>query len=89
MDKFFKGRKKSTSWDVIIEGLMVSNKAMFFAALYNAMMEHPSYVILSDMPCERKISILDNMVAYYELKEDYEKCANLVKIQKQVNNNLC
>ena len=53
------------------------------------MIEHPTYVILSDMETERKYSILNKMMKYYESKEDYEKCAKLLEIQKQVNNNIC
>ena len=91
MNRFFrKNRRSGTSrWDIIIEGLMVSNKSQFFAALYQAMMEHPAYVILSDMPQERKLDILNNMLSFYEDREDYEKCANLFKMQQQLNNNAC
>lgn len=91
MNRFFrKNRRSGTSrWDIIIEGLMVSNKSQFFAALYQAMMEHPAYVILSDMPQERKLDILNNMLSFYEDREDFEKCANLFKMQQQLNNNAC
>lgn len=92
MDKFFKRNRRFSSfskWDLIIEGLLVNNKSAFFCALYHAMVEHPSYVILSDMELERKLELLSNMLSYYEEKEDYEKCANLLKIQQQVNQNLC
>jgi hypothetical protein len=68
---------------------MVNNKSKFFAALYQAMMEHPAYVILSDMPQERKVDILNNMLSFYEEREDFEKCAKLFKMQQQLNDNLC
>ncbi len=91
MDKFFRKnrRKLNASWDIIIEGLMVNNKSTFFTALYQAMMEHPSYVILSDMPVAKKIELLSNMLKYYEDREDFEKCAKLYEMQQQVNQNLC
>ncbi len=79
----------NSRWDIIIEGLMVSNKSTFFTALYQAMMEHPAYVILSDMPADRKIELLGNMLKYYEDREDFEKCAKLYEMQQQVNQNLC
>lgn len=88
MNKFFRKGRRS-QWDIIIEGLMVSNKSKFFAALYQAMMEHPAYVILSDMPQERKLDLLENMLKHYEEREDFEKCANLFKMQQQLNDNLC
>jgi hypothetical protein len=53
------------------------------------MMEHPAYVILSDMPQERKVDILNNMLSFYEEREDFEKCAKLFKMQQQLNDNLC
>jgi hypothetical protein len=91
MDKFFRknNRRSPRGWDIIIEGLMVNNKGQFFAMLFNAMVEHPSYVILSDMPIERKLEILNNMLVFYEDREDYEKCSTLIKMQQQVNKNLC
>ena len=92
MDKFFRKNRKrlfDSKWDIIIEGLMVNNRSAFFAALYQAMMEHPTYVILSDMPKERKTEILTNMLSYYEEKAASEKCAKLLEMQQQVNSNLC
>ena len=49
------------------------------------MMEHPAYVLLSDMPKERKFEILGDMLNYYEALEAYEKCANLVKMKESIN----
>tara|TARA_B110000285_G_scaffold227987_1_gene290222 strand:+ start:2198 stop:2467 length:270 start_codon:yes stop_codon:yes gene_type:complete len=77
------------SWDKIISGLMVNNRGVFFTALYHAMMEHPGYVILSDMPFERKQDILKLMVKHYEFYEDYEKCANITAMQKQLIKHIC
>ena len=88
MNKFFRKGGRS-QWDIIIEGLMVSNKSKFFAALYQAMIEHPSYVIVSDMPQERKLDILENMLKFYEDREDFEKCKVLFKMQQQLNDNIC
>lgn len=92
MDRYFRkdnNRRFRDRWDIIIEGLMVSNKAQFFALLYQAMIEHPTYVILSDMPLERKLEILNGMMLHYEEREDFEKCAALLEMQQQVNKNLC
>lgn len=91
MNSFFRKNRRSLGdhWDIIIEGLMVNNKSRFFSALYQAMMEHPAYVILSDMPQERKLDILNNMLSFYEEREDFEKCAKLLKMQQQLNDNLC
>lgn len=85
----FLNRGHNKRWDIIIEGLMVNNKNKFFAALYQAMMAHPAYVVLSDMPSERKLEILNRMLKFYEEREDFEKCAALMKIQQELNNHLC
>lgn len=89
MNNYFgKDRDSRKKWDIIIEGLMVNNKSRFFAVLYQAMMEHPAYVILSDMTQERKLEILNSMLNFYEQREDFEKCTDLFKIQQQLNNNV-
>lgn len=89
MNNYFgKDRDSRKKWDIIIEGLMVNNKSRFFSVLYQAMMEHPAYVILSDMTQERKLEILNSMLNFYEQREDFEKCTDLFKIQQQLNNNV-
>ena len=74
-------RRPRKDFYAAIEGLLVSNKSVFFQVLYNAIMEHPTYVILSDMPIDRKYEILEDMLKYYETHEDYEKCAKLFKMK--------
>jgi hypothetical protein len=57
---------------------------MFFNALFKAMTHHPTYVILSDMESSRKNIILSAMLKYFEDREDYEKCAAVCDIKKQI-----
>ncbi len=83
MDNFKSRRNKKYFYEAI-EGLIVNNKSVFFSVLYKAIMEHPSYVVLSDMPIDRKCEILGDMLKHYEGNEDYEKCANLIKIKKNL-----
>ena len=64
--------------------LLLANRDLFYTTLYSAIINHPSYVILSDIPGDRKVEILNEMIEYYESREDYEKCAHLVKVKKQV-----
>lgn len=78
------GKKKLLDFYAIIEGIIANNKPAFFQVLYQAMMEHPSYIILSDMERDRKVEILQQMLSHYENLEDYEKCANLFKLQKSL-----
>jgi hypothetical protein len=71
-------------WHVLIDGLIAHNKEEFFKALYCAMSKHPSYIIMSDIELDRKMSIIDQMIEFYEVKEDYEKCLFLLNIKKEV-----
>tara|TARA_B100000768_G_C11213570_1_gene347138 strand:+ start:767 stop:1021 length:255 start_codon:yes stop_codon:yes gene_type:complete len=80
----FKSRRNKKDFYEAIEGLIVNNKSMFFSVLYKAIMEHPSYVVLSDMPMDRKCEILEDMLKHYEVHEDYEKCAKLVKMKNNL-----
>lgn len=89
MNNYFgRGRNFQNKWHIIMDDLMVNDKSMFFTALYQAIIKHPTYIILSDMPCAHKLDILSNMLNFYEEREDFEKCANLFKIQQQLNNNV-
>ena len=71
-------------WHVLVEGLIAYNKEGFFQTLFNAISKHPSYVILSDMEVSRKYEIIDQMVAFYESREDFEKCIVLMDIKKEL-----
>ena len=84
METFRNNRRNKKDFYAAIEGLLVNNKSVFFSVLYNAMMEHPAYVLLSDMPKERKFEIIEDMIAYYEQQEAYEKCSNLVKMKNSI-----
>lgn len=72
------------NWFHIIDGLMVSDKDMFFNALYMAMTNHPTYVITADLEHDRKDIILSAMLLYFEDKEEFEKCASICDIKKQI-----
>jgi hypothetical protein len=85
MKTFRNNRRNRKDFYAAIEGLIVNNKSVFFSVLYNAMMEHPAYVLLSDMPKERKYEILGDMLKYYEEHEAYEKCANLAKMKNSID----
>lgn len=81
---FFSGNKSNSKWFQIIDGLLVNDRDTFFIALYMAITNHPTYVILSDMDAGRKGVILNAMLEYFESKEEFEKCANIFKIKKQI-----
>jgi len=72
-------------WHVLVEGLIAHDKEAFFHALFSAISKHPSYVILSDMEPARKNTIIDQMITFYESREDFEKCLVLMNIKKELH----
>lgn len=60
------------------------NEDHFYNIVYEAIMRHPSYVIVSESNGSRKIQIIGNMIKYFEEKEDYEKCYDLLNIKKEL-----
>jgi len=56
----------------------------FYNIVYEAIMRHPSYVILSESNMDRKVQIITNMIIFFEQKEDYEKCYELFNIKKEL-----
>ena len=83
MDNFFSG-DRNRRWIKIIDGILVNDEDMFYNALYMAMTSHPSYVITSDLEDDRKKTILNTMLTYFEGKEEFEKCVNIYNIKKQL-----
>jgi len=71
----------------MLSSLIFVNRDSFYHILYDAISEHPSYVILSDLNTESKLNIIDGMIKYFENKESYERCANLLIIKKNIKEN--
>ena len=71
-------------WYNIVNNIMLLNSEAFFRAVFDAMQNHPTYVILSDFESDRKIYIMDQMLKHYEKKEDFEKCKVIFEIKKQI-----
>mgnify|MGYP000234473391 FL=1 len=84
MNDYF-SNSENRKWFKIIDGLIVNNEDMFFNALYMAMTHHPTYVIAADLEDDKKDVILSAMLKYFENKEEFEKCASIYTIKKQIN----
>lgn len=84
MEDYFSDSNKDKPWFKIIDGIIVNDEGLFFNALYMAMTSHPTYVIASDLENDRKDIILAAMLDYFETKEEFEKCASIFKIKKQI-----
>lgn len=86
-DEFFDDVRPDNNglpWQLILGSLLIENKESLYTVLYKAISNHPSYVVLSDIPTARKMRIIEEMIVHFELKEDYEKCANLLKLKKEL-----
>ena len=86
-NEFFQNNKPENDglpWQLIVGSLLIENKEALYQVLYKAILNHPSYVVLSDLPVGRKLQIIEEMIIHFELKEDYEKCANLLKLKKEL-----
>jgi len=60
------------------------NEDYFYNIVYEAVMSHPSYVIVANGNEERKLNVISNMIKFFEEKEDYEKCYDLLQIKKEI-----
>lgn len=81
---FSSGKNNKSNWFKVIDGIVANDADMFFNALYQAITNHPTYVIASDMEDERKSTILGAMLKHFETREEFEKCAEINKIKKQI-----
>lgn len=82
MDDIFFGDRYRNGYHAIIN--QQTNTEVAYSLIYDAIMEHPSYVIFSTGDPEGKCRVLESMIKYYESLEEYEKCANLLRIQKTI-----
>jgi hypothetical protein len=81
---FYTNKNDRSRWFRVIDGIVANDADMFFNALYMAITNHPTYVIQSDLEDDRKNTILGAMLKHFEDKEEFEKCAAINKIKKQI-----
>jgi len=81
-DSLFSG--KNQNWFRVFDNLIVNDEDAFYNMLYMAITKHPSYVIMSDLEIDRKETILGVMLKHFENKEEFEKCASIYNIKKQI-----
>ena len=53
----------------------------FMKLSYAVIMSSPSSVVKRNDPVDEKLKSIDGMIAYFEEKEEYEKCSNLQKLK--------
>lgn len=87
MDNTFFSRDNGDSdndmWYNIVNNIMLLNSEAFFRAVFDAMQNHPTYVVLSDFESDRKLFIMEEMLKHYEAREDFEKCKVIYEIKSK------
>jgi hypothetical protein len=87
MDNLFFGGfmdpdRSQWGFSAVLNGL--TDKDSTFNIVYEAVINNPTYVILSDGDNDRKIQILNKMLRYFESMEEYEKCYKLLRVKKAI-----
>jgi len=67
-----------------IASLIYTHRDQFYEALYQAIHKNTSYVVLSELEQDKKINIINGIIEYYEAKEAYEKCAELIDVKNKI-----
>lgn len=81
---FYSFAESSNNWafSAIINGLV--DKDASYNIIYEAIMNHPSFVIFSDGKPEHKRKVITKMINHFEEREEYEKCSELLKIKNSI-----
>lgn len=69
-------------FSAVLNGL--TDKETTFNIVYEAVINNPSFVILSDGDTEKKLRILGKMIKHFEILEEYEKCSKLLNIKRAI-----
>jgi hypothetical protein len=72
---------------IILLGLSSMNHEEFMEVFYNLMISSPEDILNYDESPQHKISKLDNLLRFFEEKEEFEKCAKIKEIQELINAN--
>lgn len=72
---------------IIIIGLGDLSQDEFMEVFYNLIIASPEDILEYDETPEHKIAKLDNLLKFFEEREQFEKCAKIKKIQELINSN--
>ena len=56
--------------------------------IYHVLTNHENPWPTASFSHEKKLDLLDNIIEYWEVKEDYEKCSKLKTIRNRIENEL-
>lgn len=70
---------------IIIIGLGDLSQDEFMEVFYNLIVSSPEDILSYDETPEHKIAKLDNLLKFFEEREQFEKCAKIKQIQELIN----
>jgi len=79
---FIESSRPNFGFISIINGL--TDVDTTYNIIYEAVLNNPTYVILSEADTDHKIKVISKMIKHFEEKEDYEKCAELLRLKKAI-----
>lgn len=84
-----KGKKKETGSgyrDILFELLHLRENDYdgFMSKLYEALSGEFRSMVHDDSPLDEKLQALKTMIEHFEIREEYEKCAELKKMSEEL-----
>lgn len=67
-----------------INDLLMSNRDVMMNMIYKAIIEQKMGALNANIPREQKLEGLNNVIKWFEDKEEYEKCAVLKNICNKI-----
>lgn len=67
---------------------MLVDENSSFDVVYDTIMQNQDYFRTVNRNPKKKLKIIDKMIAFYESKENYEKCADLIEVKKEIQRNV-
>lgn len=74
----------SGNQDKFINQLLMSNRETMMNMIYKAIVENKMGALEANVPREQKIEGLNNLLSWFESREEYEKCGQLKNIIEKI-----
>jgi hypothetical protein len=68
----------------LVSILKEMNRERFFNTGYDLLLNFRQEAIDAPTDIEVKVRTIDNMIKFFEQKEEYEKCAYLIEVKKDI-----
>jgi hypothetical protein len=74
----------SGNQDKFINQLLMSNRETMMNMIYKAIVENKMGALEANVPKEQKLEGLNNLLMWFESREEYEKCGKLKNIIEKI-----